>query len=133
MYSFINYILLFMLLQLSQIVPPCPLPPNSPTPSGNPHTIVHARESCMYVLWLLYSLYCTLHPHDYSVTTNLYFPITSPFLPNHLTHLPSGTHQIILCIYDSVLLLCLFCFLDSIVDKYVFIAILLFIFLLFFS
>ena len=34
-----------------------------------PHTIVHVHRSCIYVLWLLYFLCCTLHPHNYSVTS----------------------------------------------------------------
>ena len=76
-------------------------------------------------------LYFTFH--DYSVSTNVYFLIPAPFL-HRPTPLPSGNHQNILRIYDSVsvMLAHLFCFLDSIVDKYVFIAILLFIFLIFF-
>ena len=68
-------------------------PPNLPTPSGNPHTIVHVHGSCIYILWLLYSLCCTLHPHDYSVTTNVYFLINSP-IPK--IPLLSGNHQNIL-------------------------------------
>ena len=75
-----------------------------------------------------------LHPHDYFVTTNLCFLIpstSSPIFPNRL---PSGNHQSLLCIYDSVsvLLVCLFCFLDLIVDREELIAILLFIFFFFF-
>ena len=42
-------------------------PPSTPNHSHNPHTIVHVHGSCIYVLWLLHFLYCTLHPHDYSV------------------------------------------------------------------
>ena len=45
----------------------------------------------------LYSLYCTLHPHDYSMATNLNFLIPSPILPIPLKLLPSGNHQNILC------------------------------------
>ena len=49
---FLNYILLIMLLQLSQISPFVPLHPESPTPSGSPHTIVHvhghAHKFCGY-------------------------------------------------------------------------------------
>ena len=50
-----------------------PLQPALPLPSGNPHTLVHVHGSYINVLWLLYSLCCTLHPCDYSVTTNLFF------------------------------------------------------------
>ena len=63
------------------LFPLCPSPPNSPTPSGNPHLIAHVHWSCICVLWLLYFLCCTLHAHDYSVTINLYFLIPSPFSP----------------------------------------------------
>ena len=91
-----------------------PLPPSTqpPTPSGNPYTTVYVHGSYIYVLWLLYSLYCTLHPHDYSVTTDFYFLIPSCFLSSPLITFPSGNHQNILCIYDSVFvwLICLFCF-----------------------
>ena len=52
-----------------------------------------------------------------------------PFTP-----LPSGNHQNDLCIHDSIsVLVCLVCFLDSIVGRFVSIAILLFIVLIFFS
>ena len=63
---------------------PLPSPPNS---SGNPHNIVHVHGKYIYILWLLYFLCCTLHPHDYSVTTNWYFLIPSPFSPIPLTPL----------------------------------------------
>ena len=88
---FLNYILLFMLLHLSQRVLLCP-PPSSPlTISGNPHTIVYVHGSRKYVLWLLYSLCCTLHPHDHYVTTVQYFLIPSPFLHIPLLPLLSAT------------------------------------------
>ena len=55
---------------------------NHPLPlSGNPHTIVHVYGSCTYFLQLPYSPCCTLHPHHYSVTTNLYSLIPLPFRP----------------------------------------------------
>ena len=48
-----------------------------------------------------------------------------PIPPAPSTPLPSGSHQNVFCIYEavSVLLVCLFCFLDSIVNIHVFIAI----------
>ena len=130
---FLSYILLFMLLQLSQFSPFCPLLPA--TRSLNPHTVVHVHGSCIYVLWLLCSLCCTLHPRDCSVTTYLCFLIPSPFSPMAPSPLPSGNYQNILYICDSVsvLFVCLFCFLDSVVDRYIFFAILLFIFLISFK
>ena len=63
--------------------------------------------SPMAILWLLF------------VHIN---PLTSSPIAPHL--LPFGNHQNALHIHDSVsLLVCLVCFLDSIVDRYVFIAI----------
>ena len=132
--SFFNYILLIMLLQLFHFFPFAPLQLAPPTVSGNPHAIVHVHGSCVQVLWLLHFLYCILHLHGYSVTTNLYFLIPSPLhpfppAPSHLAtmkHFPR--------IHDSVsVLVHLVCFLDSTVDRYIFIAILLFVVLIFFS
>ena len=58
-------------------------------------------------------------------------PLTSSRLPHSL--LPSGNHQNALRIHDSVsVLLCLVHLIDSIVDRCVFVAILLFIVLIFF-
>ena len=65
---------------------------------------------------------------DYSVTTNLYFLIPSPFSPT--PQLPSHVVTVkMLSIYESfsVMLAHLFC-LDSVVDSYVLIAIFVFIF-----
>ena len=52
-------------------------------------------------------------------------PLTSSPFP--YTPFPSGNHPNALCIHESVsvLLVCLLCFLDLVVDRYVFIAILL--------
>ena len=105
------------------------LHPELPTPSGHSHTIVHVHGSCIQVLWLLHFLYCTLHPHGYSATIHLYFLIPSPLHPFPYTLLLSGNPQNTFHSHDSVsvLLACLACFLDSVVDRYVFIAMLLFI------
>ena len=93
-------------------LPPSIYPPNS---LRQPHTIVNVSGSCICVLWLLYFLCCNLPPHDYSVTTNVYFLIPSVFPAIPLTPVPCGNHQNILCVYDSVsvLFVCLFCLLDS--------------------
>ena len=116
------------------IFPFSPLHPAPSTPSGNPPTIVHVHGSCVQVLWQLHFLHCTLHPHSCSITTSLYFLIPSPLHPLPNTPLPFGNYQNAFRIHDSVsvLLFCLACFLDSIVDRYVFIAILLFIVLILF-
>ena len=124
-----NSILLFMLLQLAHMFPLCPPPPSPLLPQAIPTLLSRFMGPRIYVLWILYSLCCTLHPHGYSVTTNLHFLIPSHFSPNPL---PSGNHQNVLCIYDfvSLLLVHLFCFFRF-TCRYVFIAILLFIFLIF--
>ena len=82
---------MFMLLQLFPFFPLCP-PPLSPSPNS-----LRQSPSCcpcpwvmhICVLWTLCSLCCTLHPHDYSVTTNLYFLILAHFLRIPQTPLPS--------------------------------------------
>ena len=109
------------------------LHPAYPTTSGKPPTIVHVHGSRLEVLWLLHFLYCTLQPHDYSVTTYLYI-IPSSLHPFSHIPLPSDNHQNALCIQDSVsvILVSLVCFLVTIGDRYVFIAILLFIVFIFF-
>ena len=102
-----------------------PFVPLYPTPSDNPHTIVHVHGSCIFVLWLLYSLCYTLHSHEYSVTTNLYFLIPSPSSPITTIPLPSSIHRNVLCIYESISVLLVhvfYFFLDLIVDRYEFIC-----------
>ena len=61
------------------------------------------------------------------------FVVLNPFtsLIHSPTPFPSDNHQNVLCIYDCVSVL-LVCLLDSIVNRYVFVTILLFIFLIFF-
>ena len=113
------------------IVPIFPLCPPS---LSNPHTLRQSPHPCScpwvmgIVLWLLHFLYCTSHPHGDSVTTYLYLLIPSPLHPFPHTTLPSGNHQNAPHTHDSVsvLLVCSVCFLDTIVDRYIFFAILLF-------
>ena len=42
--------------------------------------IIHNKIG--HILWLLYSLCCILHPHEYPVTISFYFLIPSLFRPN---------------------------------------------------
>ena len=59
------FILLYFIVCAITVVPTSPrLSPSThiPTPSGNPHTPVHAHGSCVDILWLLYSQRCTLLP-----------------------------------------------------------------------
>ena len=106
---FVFYILLVMLLQSSQFFLLCLPLLSTPTPSGNPHTIVHVHGSCIQVLWLLHLLFSTVHPHGDSVTTYLYFLIPSPLHPFLHTPFPSGNHQNALCIHDCVSMLLVCC------------------------
>ena len=117
-----------------QFFPFVPFRPVSPTPQ--------AISTLLYMPWVLhmYSLRCTWFPIMYLTSTWLFcnyqlvlnaFTLYtySPELP------PSDNHQNVLFIYGSVsvLLVCLFCFLDSIVDRYILILLLLLIFFNFFS
>ena len=45
---------------------------------------------------------CTLHPHDCSVTTNVYFSIPLPFTASPPVPVPSGNRQPVLRICESV-------------------------------
>ena len=83
------------------------------------------------ILSIIFSMLYFTSPRLFC-STNLYFLIPSPFLPFSPKPPSSCKCQNVPCIYESVsvLLLCLFCFLDSIIDRYAFVAILLFIFLM---
>ena len=113
---FIGYAITVVPISPLASLPPAP----PPTPSGSPHTAVHVHGSCTYVLWPHYSLCCTILLHGYSVTTDLYLLIPSPFSPILLSPHPFGNHQNILCIYDSVsvLLACLFFKVQLLINMY---------------
>ena len=129
-YLFFNYILLIMLLQLSWFFSLYPPPPSTP------HSLRQSPHHRSYPWVMGMSFLATPFPilyftsHGYSVTTSLYFLIPSPLHLLPRLPLSSGNHQN----HDSVsvLLVCLVCFLDSIVDRFIFFAILLFIVLIFF-
>ena len=122
--------MLLLLSHFSHLYPPPLKPPN--------HSLRQCTTCCPCP-WVIHkcflaTLFLMLYFASlYSVTTNLYFLIPHPFwsVPQYF---PSGNHQNVLCIYDSVtvLLLCLFCSLDSIVDRHISVAILLFICFIFF-
>ena len=108
-YSFFLFLLYFNIYVIT-VVPN--FPPSSLSTQCPPFPqvvctpfIVHVHGSCIYVLWLLYSLCCSLHPHHYSVTANLYILTPSCFAPITPTPLPSGNHQNVFCGYDSVFVL----------------------------
>ena len=112
------------------IFPPLPLyTQHSLLPQAIPTPLFTSMgHACKFIGYSI--SHCTLHPHGYFVTTYLCFLISSPLHLFSHTCLPSGNHQNTLCV--SVLLVCLVCFLDSIVGRFVFFAILLFIVLIFF-
>ena len=126
----LNYILLFMLLQLFQFSPLWLLyPGHPPLPQAMPTPWVMHICSLATLFPMLYFTFPQLFCNYKFVLLNLLTLFT-----HALTPLQCGSHHNVLCIYDSVSVLLahlLWVFLDSIVDGYVFIVILLFIFLIF--
>ena len=117
-----------MLLQLSQFFPLCSPPPSIPhSLRQSPHhfscaQVMHLSSSAA-PFPLLYFISLWLFSNYLFVLLN---PLTSSPIPPH--PLPIDNHQNALHLHDSVSVrFCLVCFLDSTVDRYVFIAILLFI------
>ena len=107
-----------------------PLPPSTqypPPTSGNP-TIVHVHGSCIGSLATPFPTLYFTSPRLFS-DYYLYFLLPSPLCPfphSPFPHspFPPGTNQNTLCIHDSVsILICLVCFLDSTVHRYVLIVI----------
>ena len=94
---FILYFKLYFIVYGITVVPILPsLTPPSNAPPQFPQVI---PTPCIYVLWLwLCSLCCTIHPCNYSVTTNLCL-IPSPFSSIPLTILSSGNHQDVLWLW----------------------------------
>ena len=122
-----------MLLQLLQFSPLCHPLPGTPIPSSKPPLSSRPRvmniSSLAFPFLILFltspCLFCTYHSCFLILVP---FSLFSPFcLP--ADNLPNDLH-----IYDSVpvLLICLVCFLDSVVDSCEFVAIVMFIVLIFF-
>ena len=111
-----------MLLQLSQLSPYCPPSPSTlPFPQAIPMPLFmsmgHTYKFLAAPYPILYFTSPWLFCNYLFVLPN---PLTSsPILPYPL---PSGNHQNHLCIHDSVsvLLVCLVCFLGSIIGRYIF-------------
>ena len=119
-----------MLLQF-QFFPLCPSPPSIPhSLRQSPHLC-----SCPWIMHIssLATLFLILYFTSPWLFCNYLFvllnPLTSSPIPTQ--SLPSGNLQNALCNHNSVLF-CLVCFFGSIVVRYVFVAILLFIVLIFF-
>ena len=109
---------MIMLLQLSQYFPFAPFYSLRQPPPQLFMSMGHVNK--FFGCSISYT--CTLHPHGYSVTTYLYFLISSHLRPFSLSPFPSGIHQNTLHVHDSVsvLLVCLVCSLDSVVDRYIY-------------
>ena len=118
-----------MLLQLSQSFS------ISPPPFSTSHTLRQSPHQCSWPWSMHISSLATPFPILYFTSPWLFCnyiivllnPLTTSPIPPH--PLPAGNHQNALHMHDSVsvLLARLLCSLDSVVDTYVFIAILLFI------
>ena len=114
-----------------------PLPPSTQQASLLQAIPPH-HSSCPWVMCI--SSLATPFPILYFTSPWLFcgylFVLPNPLTSSPIPHnpLPSCNHQNALCIHDSVsvLLVCLLCFLHSIVDRYIFFAILLFMVLIFF-
>ena len=119
-YFLLNYILLTMLLQLSWFSPRCPLP------LSTPYSLRQFPHHCSWPWVMCISYLATPFPIRYFTSPWLFCnylfvllnPLTSSPIPPH-PPFPSGNHQNALWIFGSlsVLLVCLICFLDAIVDR----------------
>ena len=110
-----------MLLKLSWFYPLCHPPPSTS------HTLRQSSQHCSCPWVMSISFLATPFPLLYFTSPWLFCnylfvflnPLTSSLIPSH--PLPSGNYQNILCIHDSFsVLVCSVYFLDSIVDRYVF-------------
>ena len=107
-----------MLLQLSQLFPHYPPPPSNPLPSSNPllsscPQVIHISSLASPFPILFLTSPCLFCTYQLCFLFPAPFP---PFFPFTLLddNPPNGLH-----IYDSVpvLVVCLVCFLDSVVDS----------------
>ena len=123
-----------MLFQLFWFLPLLPLSTKPPSLSQT----IPTRCSCPWVVHInsLATPFPILYFTSPLLFCNYLFVLlkSTPLHPFLHTPLPSNNYQNALCNHDSVsvFLVCLVCFFDSIVDTYVFLAIWLFIVLIFF-
>ena len=117
----------------------CPDFPPLPLSTQHPQSLRQSSHCCSCPWVMLTSSLATQFPSLYFTSPWLFcnhlFVLLNPLTFSHIPPYPllSNNHQTILHIYDSVpVLVCLICFLDSIVDRCVFMPILLFIVLIFF-
>ena len=130
-HNFLNYILLIMLLQLSWFFPLCPSPPStSHSLRKSPHHCLSPWVMCLSSLDAPFPiLYLTSAWLSCDYLFVLLNPLTSSF-PPHLSPIwqPSKCSPYPLFFLCSS---CLLSFIDSIVHRYVFIAILFIVFTFF--
>ena len=125
---FIDYAITVALISF----PLCPPPPSTcHALRQSPH-----HCSCLWVMGI--SSLATPFPILYFTSPwllcNYLFVLLNPLTSSPFIPLPPGNQQNALCIHDSVsVLVCLVYFLESVIDRYVFIAILLFTVLIFLS
>ena len=117
--SFYLYFIDYVITVVS-IFPPLLLHPAPITPSGNPYTIVHVHRSCIGAFATSFAMLYFTSPwlicNCLSVLLN---PLTFSPIPHH--HPPIWQPSNALHIHDSLsVLVCLVCFSDSIVDRFVF-------------
>ena len=133
----LELLLIFKLYSFEYIIMVIPIFSQLPPSTQQPLSLMQSPHHCSCPWVMCVSSLVTPFPRLYFTFPWLfcnYFLIPSPLHQStHTPHLKCTNHQNALCICDSVsVILVLFvCFLDSIVDKYVFIAILLL--LIFFS
>ena len=95
-------------IQLSWVFLFCPLHPAPPLPQAFPTPLLMSMDHARKFFSDSMSDTITLHPPDYSVTTCLYFLITSP-LPPH----PLPMRQLSICSMYLWVFLCTSCLLSS--------------------
>ena len=126
-----------MLLQLSQFSPfppllSTPLPSSNPSPLSSCPWVVHISSSASPFPIMFLTSPCLFCTYQLCFLIPVHFPSFSSF-PLSADNPPDDLHT-----YDSVsvMIVCLlyfcFCFIDSVVDSYGFVVILMFIVLIFF-
>ena len=130
---FKNYILLTMLLQLSQYFSPLPTSTQHPQLSQAIPTPLFMSTGHVYMFFGYSISYAIL----YNTMAILQLPICTAESPHLFTQSPTFLfHLATIKMLSVSMILCSFCllslFLDSIVDRYIFIAIVLFLVLIFF-
>ena len=84
------------------------------TNNSSTHLTPYIVFTVLLTIFPIVNISCILHAYDYSVPTNLYFLIPSPFSPFPLPAPPIWqTSKCSLYLWLCLCCVCLFCFLDS--------------------